>query len=174
MAKTNPASKAICDAGPLIHLDELNCLDLLADFNTVLVPDSVWQEVAQHRPDALINPALELTRVETLLPDEAGFKTLIQALSLDAGEQAALALMRQHPEAILLTDDAAARLAAEQLGVRAYGTLGVLLRAIRRDQRTPEEVLALLHVMPQQSTLYIRPDLLSAIIDRVREEFGLD
>ncbi len=93
MAKTNPASKAICDAGPLIHLDELNCLDLLADFNTVLVPDSVWQEVAQHRPDALINPALELTRVETLLPDEAGFKTLIQALSLDAGEQAALALI---------------------------------------------------------------------------------
>jgi predicted nucleic acid-binding protein len=111
--------------------------------------------------------------VEVSLPDDVEFKILVQALSLDAGEQAALALMRQRPEAILLTDDAAARLAAEQLGMRVHGTIGILLRAIRRGQRTPEEVLALLRAMPQQSTLHIRPDLLSAIIARVQREFGL-
>ena len=43
----------VCDAGPLIHLDELGCLDLLADFQTVLVPEQVWQEVETHRPGAL-------------------------------------------------------------------------------------------------------------------------
>jgi predicted nucleic acid-binding protein len=174
MAKTDQAAgEVVCDAGPLIHLDELGCLDLLADFSAVLVPDTVWQEVTRHRPDALRRPVPQLTRVQLSFPDEASLKTLIQVLSLDAGEQAALALMLQHPEAILLTDDAAARLAANQLGMRVHGTLGVLLRAIRRGQRTAEEVLTLLRSLPQQSTLHVRPDLLNAIIDQVRQEFGV-
>jgi len=158
---------------PLIHLDELACLDVLADFGAVWVLDIVWQEVAHHRPDALRRPTPTLTHVRVSVPDEAPLKTLIQLLSLDAGEQAALALMLQHPQAILLTDDAAARLAANQLGMRVHGTLGVLLRAIRRGQRTPEEVLTLLRALPQRSTLHVRPDLLNAIIDQVRQEFGL-
>jgi hypothetical protein len=40
---SSPTSEVVCDAGPLIHLDELGCLDMLADFSAVLVPDSVWQ-----------------------------------------------------------------------------------------------------------------------------------
>lgn len=44
----------VCDAGPLIHLDEVACLDLLADFSTVLVPEVVWQEVTRHRPIMLL------------------------------------------------------------------------------------------------------------------------
>lgn len=39
----------VCDAGPLIHLDQLGCLDLLSDFSVVLVPDAVWSEVLKHR-----------------------------------------------------------------------------------------------------------------------------
>lgn len=41
--------KVVCDAGPLIHLDELDCLPLLKDFDEVLVPEQVWQEVSNHR-----------------------------------------------------------------------------------------------------------------------------
>ena len=118
------AIQLVSDAGPIIHLDELHCLDLLAD------------------------------------------------LALDAGEQEALALMRQQPGALLLTDDAAARLVAEQMGMRVHGTIGVLLRATRRGLRTPEQVLDLLVQLPEHSTLFIRPSLLSAIVRRVRAEFG--
>jgi len=46
MATTeSPALIVVCDAGPLIHLDEIDALDLLADFPRVLVPDAVWREV---------------------------------------------------------------------------------------------------------------------------------
>ena len=173
MARTKPAPSAVCDAGPLIHLDELDCLDLLTDFAAVLVPDVVWREVIHHRPGALGRAAVEVIHTEVALPDEVGFQILVRAYSLDAGEQAALALMRQHPEAILLTDDAAARLAAEQLGMRVHGTLGVLLRAIRCGRRRPEEVVTLLEAVPRQSTLHIRPDLLRAVIDRMQRELGL-
>ena len=39
----------VADAGPIIHLDEMGCLDLLDDFGTVLGPREVWDEVARHR-----------------------------------------------------------------------------------------------------------------------------
>jgi len=39
--------------------------------------------------------------------------------------------------------------------------------------RTPQEVLALLQMIPSQSTLYIRPSLLDEIIEQVRKDFGL-
>src|SRR5437867_3584724 len=42
----------VCDAGPLIHLDEVDCLELLADFAKVLVPEAVWREVERHGPQA--------------------------------------------------------------------------------------------------------------------------
>ncbi len=47
------ALDVVCDAGPLIHLDELGCPDLLADFQTVFVPEQVWREVEFHRLGAL-------------------------------------------------------------------------------------------------------------------------
>lgn len=47
MDKTNPV--VIADAGPVIHLDELGCLSLLADFGRVIIPETVWMEVQQHQ-----------------------------------------------------------------------------------------------------------------------------
>jgi len=41
MATTEQA--VVCDAGPIIHLDELGCLDLLNDFSPLLIPGEVWQ-----------------------------------------------------------------------------------------------------------------------------------
>jgi hypothetical protein len=56
MGRTNPESLpvVIADAGPLIHLDELDSLSILADFTQVWIPDAVWLEVERHRPEALV------------------------------------------------------------------------------------------------------------------------
>lgn len=53
----------VCDAGPLIHLGDVEALDTLADFAEVLVPDAVWREVEQHRPDALTHSGVTLRRI---------------------------------------------------------------------------------------------------------------
>jgi len=63
----------VCDAGPLIHLDELGCLDLLTDFRAVLVPKQVWREVEHHRPDALECPGVEIQQVPVILSEDASF-----------------------------------------------------------------------------------------------------
>lgn len=99
---TEAGSRVICDAGPLIHLDELGCFSLLHDFNEVLVPGQVWQEVT--------------------------------------------------------------------LGYQVHGTIGILIRAIRRGQRTREEILTVLRVLPTRSTLHVRAGLLQDVIARVEAE----
>jgi predicted nucleic acid-binding protein len=173
-AMTRSSLRAACDAGPLIHLDEVGCLDLLSDFQAVLVPEQVWQEVEHHRPGALSRHDLNIQRVSVDISEDASFQALVRTLTLDLGEQAALSLMELHPDAILLTDDAAARLAANGLGYRAHGSIGILLRAIRRQQRTPGEVLSILRDLPIRSTLHIRSDLLQEIIAQVEGRMATD
>ena len=46
------------------------------------------------------------------------------------------------------------------------------LRAIRRQQRAPHEVLFLLRDLPARSTPHIRPDLLEEIIAQVENEIA--
>lgn len=158
----------VCDAGPLIHLDELDSLSLLADFERTLVPEQVWHEVEQHRPDALTD--LSLQKIPIAISTQPAFQTLVQSLSLGLGEQAALSLMSEYPQAIFLTDDAAARLAAVTLGYRVHGTMGILLRAVRRKQRTPQQIRAILRNLSTQSTLYIRPGLLQEIMTTLENQ----
>lgn len=166
---TEPGPEVVCDAGPLIHLDELDCFDLLSDFSEVWVPEVVRHEVEAHRPVALEHggPRLRFHVGETR-PD-AALATLIQTLSLDQGEQAALSLAMSRSEVLFLTDDSAARLAARALGLRVHGSIGVLLRAVRRGHRTRQEALDLLRSLPLKSTLHIRPGLLAEIIREVEE-----
>lgn len=167
MARPDPVGVVVCDAGPLIHLDELGCLDLLRDFADVLVPSVVWQEVILHRPSALRRRAVKL-QPRSSLPDASPALTpLAGAFSLAAGELSALRLMQDVAGGILLTDDAAARLVAERLGYDVHGTIGVVVRALRRQQRTKRQVLNLLRAIPHRSTLFIDRQLLESVIEEV-------
>jgi len=71
------------------------------------------------------------------------------------------------------TDDAAARLVAEQMKFNVHGTIGVLIRSVRRGLRKPEEILDILAAIPRSSTLHIKPSLLNEIIQLVENEFSL-
>jgi predicted nucleic acid-binding protein len=167
MAETDSWPLILCDAGPLIHLDEVGCLDLLAEFQAVLVPEQVRSEVARHRPTALTDPGVELRVIPVTISSEPQFRALVKAFSLASGEQAALSLLWHYPKAVLLTDDAAARLAAKTLGFRAHGSLGVLLRSLRVDRRTKAAILDILRELPSRSTLHIKASLLQEIIQQV-------
>ncbi len=168
MAETDAAGLVIGDAGPLIHWEELGCLDLLRDFALVQVPEAVWQEVQRHRPSALRHRKLKLQRVNPSLEATPELIDLAQTFLLDAGESEALQLMQQSPAAILLTDDAAARLVAERLEYEVHGTIGVVLRALRRQQRTKRQVLNLLRSIPRRSSLFIDRRLLDSVIEQVK------
>jgi predicted nucleic acid-binding protein len=97
MAKTKSNIKAICDAGPVIHLDELNCLDLLCDFQEIILADTVWEEVKHHRPTALKNTDIPFVRSAREHPKDELLRTMCRIFSLDAGEAEALKTLSEIP-----------------------------------------------------------------------------
>lgn len=174
MEKTDvlPVRTVILDAGPLIHLDELGCLFLLADFQDRIIPSAVWKEVEQHRPSALHSNTITYIKSQPAKTTPA-IQALCEAFNLDAGEREAIALCAQNPHAILLTDDAAVRLAMKASGIRAYGTIGVLIRAIRRNQLSPADVVMFLEQLPARSTLFIRKSILRVATDEIKDKYKL-
>jgi predicted nucleic acid-binding protein len=146
---------------------------LFADFEEIVLPLVVEKEILDHRPSALQNQDLHIKRSSkrTVIGEE--LLTLCRIFSLDAGEIEALALMERNPQHIFLTDDAAARLVAEQMKFVVHGTIGVLIRSIRRRMKKPDEILHILADIPQISTLYVKPSLLNEIIQIIKNEFSL-
>jgi predicted nucleic acid-binding protein len=168
MGKTDGLRQiVVTDAGPLIHLHEIACLSLLSDFARVLVPDTVWNEVSKHRLGALSANECELFRLKPAEGPSAELRKIARLYSLHRGEIEALNIALQEPVDFLLTDDAAARLAASQLGLAVHGTIGILLRAIREGLRTRDDILAVLNSLPTASTLHLKRSLLDEVISAV-------
>jgi len=49
MGRIRSKTSVVCDAAPIIHLDELQRLHLMEDFEKVFVPEIVRKEVLTHR-----------------------------------------------------------------------------------------------------------------------------
>lgn len=86
MAATETSAQVVvCDAGPLIHLDELGCLGLLSDFGRVLTPISVWEEVSRHRPGALDQQQVVVERSHVGSPPAAELRGMQRLFALHQG-----------------------------------------------------------------------------------------
>ncbi len=171
MAATElPQRVVVSDAGPIIHLDELDCLDVLSDFAEVLIPPIVWEEIEHHRPTALMTTSVVLREMSVSAEAPETLESLTRLFTLHRGELQALQLaMEQHAD-LILTDDTAARLAANSMGIPMHGTLGLLVRAFRRSQKSRAEVVRLLQLIPTQSTLHIKRTLLDELIHLTQSE----
>jgi predicted nucleic acid-binding protein len=164
--------KVVVDAGPIIHLDEIDCLNLLSDFNEIYVPEVVWKEAEHHRPFVIDNSSLPFIKTPVSEDKSPNIILFCNAFNLDEGERHAIILSLQQ-QSIILTDDAAARIAAKSLGLRTHGTIGILLRSIRRKQLTPQAVIDHLIEIPDKSTLFIKKNILTEIINQVKNEYKL-
>lgn len=85
---------AVLDAGPLIHLDELGCLNLLNDFKVLLVPQAVLDEALKHRPGLRMAGLTNLEIISQPPPLPGDLLKLADELALHAGERAALAVLK--------------------------------------------------------------------------------
>lgn len=173
MDMTKSPLKIVCDAGPIIHLDELDCLNLLNDFHEILIGPTVKNEIQRNRKNIFSRVRLQLKEVTLKIPADPTILTMCRAFLLDAGEIESLAIIEKEPQALFLTDDAAARLVVERMGFKVHGTIGILLRSIRRRQMEPADVLRILESVPLKSTLFIKSSLLEEIKRKVRNEFNL-
>jgi predicted nucleic acid-binding protein len=166
------AEAAVADAGPLIHLDELDVLPILQRYRRVWVPRRVAREVEDHRPGWRLRMPPGISRVVSVPEaDRARLRARLSTL-LDPGEVEALAFWVDHPETVVLCDDLEARLAASGLGASVIGTLGLLLLAAREDVLTVSAALELVRCIPERTTLHIRGSLVAEAVARLEQLLG--
>jgi predicted nucleic acid-binding protein len=120
----------VCDTTIPLYLGRIGQIDLLpALYAPIYIPDQVCLELDMGRvlrPDT-INPR-SLVWVELVSVSQA----LIDSLPpnrLGKGEQAVIAYAQAHRDYVAGMDDLRARQLAEAIGLKATGTLGILLRA---------------------------------------------
>jgi hypothetical protein len=121
----------VADASPLIGLATARAFHVLRElYGIVTITRLVKDEVTGHadRPGAR---ELEIAmregwiRVAPAPPETWAFP------ALDSGEASTIALAREHPDSLVLMDDALGREQAAALGLDALGVAGVLLAAKR-------------------------------------------
>lgn len=111
----------IIDTSSLIALERINLLQILCKiYKEVVIPESVIKEFGN-----LSLSCLSIRKVESNL-----LKLLITDLNLGKGEADVIALASQTGLRVII-DDLKARKAAENMGLKLTGTIGVLLKAER-------------------------------------------
>lgn len=120
--------RIVCDTGPILHLHEAAVLKVLEKLGQVCVPPAVRAELSRMRSRWDIQG--DWIQMESLQggPQSEALDWQRAGL-LDPGEAQAIALAKQVGADWFLTDDAAARLVAEQQGLEVHGSLGVVLGA---------------------------------------------
>ena len=144
---------AVSDAGPLIHLAEIDSLELFSTFDTLLVPETVYEEVeAGGVPDSLPDLSYELVESD---------ESRVGAEVLDAGERAAIAVAEERG-IVLLTDDLAARRTASDAGVEVHGSIGVIALGYGRGLLDRDEAASLMRALQRETSLFVT----EAVVER--------
>lgn len=159
---------AVADTGPLLHLDEAEALQILPRIAEVSIPPIVEQELSRYplfsKPSWLsIHRLSQSGMSKSLAWQEAGL--------VDEGEADALALALESPCDWFLSDDAAARLLGESLGLEVHGSLGIVIYAAARGLVTLDESRQMLRGL-RDSSLWISSKVFSAAEQALDEIAG--
>ncbi len=164
MGKT---SRAVSNAGPLIHMAEIHSLKAFSFCEKVLIPQEVYDELRKY--EHAVSGA-RFIAVRNLSEDS---KNLVKRLSLTyelhLGEAAAITLAQQEGISLFFTDDLVARLVAISLGLKVHGSVGILLRAFRENLLTKDDVVSKVGMLEKDSTLFITRDLINNILREINE-----
>ncbi len=151
----------VSDSSPLNVLIRMRIEGVLPRlFSAVCVPPTVLEKLGH-----LAAPS-EVRAFATQPPAWLVVKspTSIERIArLDAGEEAAISLARELRADAILMDERAGRLAAQALGLRPIGLLGVLDRA---DARGIVDFVAISGDLP--ADFRVEPSLLESVLDRCR------
>ncbi|MFB6308989.1 MAG: nucleic acid-binding protein [Haloarculaceae archaeon] len=144
---------AVADAGPLIHLAEVDAIDLLSTFDTLLVPEQVYSEIERGGvPDSLSGLSYDVVTADSkeVAPD-----------SLDPGERSALSVASDR-DVILLTDDLDAREQASDEGIEVHGSIGIIALGYTRDRLSQDDAASLMRALQEETSLFVT----DAVVER--------
>jgi predicted nucleic acid-binding protein len=150
----------VSDTGPLLHMGEADALLFLTWTGEVSIPKAVEREMTQQDPLWQSQRPAWIHVQDLAGPYKVEAAAWGQAGLLGSGEAEAIALARQVKAHWLLTDDAAARLFAQTLGIEVHGSVGIVLWAAAVGRLNRADTEAALDRLAQ-SSLWISPKVLT-------------
>jgi predicted nucleic acid-binding protein len=120
----------VADSSPLIAMGRIGQLEILhAVFGTLLVPDAVWQEVVAEASGK--SGSSEIAAASWIEHRTVRDSSLVSLLKHDLGpgEAEAIVLARETGADFVLMDERLGRSAAQNLGLKVVGLIGVLIEA---------------------------------------------
>jgi predicted nucleic acid-binding protein len=152
---------AVSDAGPPIHLAGIDSLELLSTFDTLLVPETVYEEVdAGGVPDGLADLSYELVEAD---------ESRIGAEELGAGERAAIAVAEDRG-IVLLADDLAAREAASGASIEVHGSIGLIALGYGRGSLDRDELVSRMRALQRETSLFVTEAVVECAIQMLDEQ----
>jgi len=157
----------VADASPLIFLAKVRRLDIVPRLlgRDIRVPKQVRDEVLA--PDVDPVESRELQGFLDACTIEVVRRPRRFASAMSRADAAALTLAVRHHANILLCDEQITRLMAAAEGIRPLGTLGVLLRAMRKDLLSPVETRKLVDVLIRLHSFRIGIEVYQAILAEI-------
>ncbi|QIO25320.1 nucleic acid-binding protein [Haloarcula sp. JP-L23] len=143
---------AVADAGPIIHLAEIESLSVLSAVDELLIPQTVYDELEA----GTVPHGLDDISYDVVEADPAAL-----SIELDPGETAALAIATDR-SAVLLTDDLEARDAAADLNIEVHGSIGIIVLAYTRDRISKSRAIDLMRTLQSETSLFIT----DAVVER--------
>ncbi len=131
----------VADAGPIIHLAEAEALSLMGTLGAILVPRCVANEVSSVLGHSNWQKNAKIIDIDQASRRNADL--LASTAGLHRGEAEAITLAMNASDAILLSDDAAARLYASYIHMEVRGSLGIVLAAVAygRISKTEADII---------------------------------
>ncbi len=158
----------VSDASVVINLAAVGQLDLLHQlFGSVLIPQAVYDEIVVAGKG--LPGAESVARLAWIETRSVADRSLVEGLllELDLGEAESIALARECDCDFLLIDERRGRAAAERLGIRVIGLLGVLVQAKRVELIT--SVRPTLDSLRSSAGFWIHDELYRRILEAVDE-----
>ena len=158
----------VSNTSPLIALARAGRLDLLqAIHGEIIVPDAVFNEITV--AGAGEPGAHEVATMSWIKRQPALNRQLVNALGLDldAGEAEAIALAMECQADLILLDERMGRHAAQRMGLKVTGTLGILIAA--KDRGLLASVRPLLDALRADAGFWIGEALYNAVVVAAKE-----
>ena len=161
----------VADAGPLIHLTEIESVPLLSLFERIIIPEQVWNETRSHAPifPEAVAELRNLERVAVAQTEMMSFVNMHHLEHLHQGELECFYVCVQREVSVILTDDLAVRDAAKQLRLTPVGSLGVVVSAYRHDMISFAEAERYISALYETSSLFVTRTIVEMVLEQLRQ-----
>lgn len=158
-------NKAVSNTGPIIHLSEIDFINALNIFSSIIIPNEVAAELRRNK----ISIPNKITIGLLTINSKKRAEILSNQYDLDLGESEAIALALQEKTDYFLTDDLSAKRVAIAYNIQTHGSLGIILRVFREKLINKDIAIEKIRELQNSSSLFITQIIINEAIKAIEE-----